>query len=363
MLLNAALILGGLILLVAGGELLVRGAGALARRLGMSSLVVGLTVVSLATSAPELAVTVDSVFRGEPDLAVGNVIGSNTANILLILGVGALVAPLVVRRQLRRFDLPIMVGLSILLLVLSLDGGLGTLDGILLLTVLVVAMVGTVVLGRRQAEPDETSQDGPEDLPPLWKSALFVLVGVAGLIGGAQLLVTGAVSIAEALGVSGLVIGLTIVAIGTSLPELAATIVAVRRGELDMAVGNAVGSNISNIGLVLGLPTILAPDGIPVPQSSVALDLPLMIAAAVALAIVAVTGGRIVRIEGAVFLALYLAYLLYMVLASADHDAQHGVSLVMIWLVLPLLVLSAAISLTQEYRARRRNPAHSTATG
>ncbi|MDO5630097.1 MAG: calcium/sodium antiporter [Mobilicoccus sp.] len=360
---NSVLIVAGLVLLVVGGEFLVRGAASLARRLGMSSLVVGLTVVAVATSAPEFAVTLDSVLRGQPDLAVGNVIGSNTANILLILGVGALVAPLLAPRQLLRFDLPVMVGISVLLLLLSLDGRLSTLDGMLLLAVFVAAMVGTVILGRRQgADASETDSAGDGEDPgdpdtPVWRSLLFVVLGVAALVGGAQLLVNGAVAIAEALGVSSLVIGLTIVAIGTSLPELAATVVAVRRGEFSMAVGNIVGSNIANIGLVLGVPTIIAPDGIGVPASSIALDLPLMIAAALALVIVAVTGGRIIRLEGAIFIALYLAYIAYMILDSANHDAQDGFSLVMAGLVLPLLVLVGVISLVNEVRTRRRSPA------
>lgn len=354
-LIDVLLILGGLALLVVGGEFLVRGAGDLARRLGMSSLVVGLTVVSVATSAPELAVTVDSVLRGAPDLAVGNVIGSNTANVLLILGAGALMAPLVVRRQLLRFDLPAMLLLSVALLLLGLDGTVGPLDGALLLGAFVAVMVTTVLIGRR--EP--AGQPGEEAAPPqpVWRALLLVVSGVAALVVGAQLLVNGAVSIASGLGVSELVIGLTIVALGTSLPELAATIVAVRRGEVDMAVGNVVGSNIANIGLVLGMSGLFAPDGIPVTPASISLDLPLMIAAALALATVAFTGHRIVRIEGLVFVALYVAYLGYVVLASAEHDALTGFTTVMVWFVLPLLLVAAVITVWQEIQLRRSRSA------
>lgn len=354
MLIDVLLILGGLALLVVGGEFLVRGAGDLARRLGMSSLVVGLTVVSVATSAPELAVTVDSVMRGAPDLAVGNVIGSNTANVLLILGAGALLAPLVVRRRLLRFDLPAMLVLSIGLLLIGLDGSIGVVDGAVLLGAFVALTVTTVLIGRRDPE---AQADVDDDEPgPAWRSLLLVAAGVGALVIGAQLLVRGAVSIASGLGVSELVIGLTIVALGTSLPELAATIVAVRRGEADMAVGNVVGSNIANIGLVLGLSGVFAPDGIPVAPASLALDLPLMIAAALALATVAFTGHRIVRLEGLVFLGLYLAYLAYVVLASAEHDALRGFTTVMVWFVLPLVVVAGVVTVWQEFRLRRSAP-------
>lgn len=356
MLIDILLILGGLVLLVLGGELMVKGAGSLARRLGMSPLVVGLTVVAVATSAPELAVTVDAVLSGSPDLAVGNVIGSNTANVLLILGAGALIAALSVGRQLLRFDLPVMVAVSVLLLLLSLDGALTLVDGVLLLAVFVAFMVTTVILGRRevarQAAGSEDADD--EDAPaPMWLSVLLVVAGIASLVVGAQLLVRGAVSIASGLGISELIIGLTIVAIGTSLPELAATLAAVRRGEVDIAVGNVVGSNVANIGLVLGLPAVFAADGLPVAPSAVALDLPLMLAAALALGTVAFTGHRVVRMEGGAFVALYAAYLGYMVLAAAEHDALRGFTVVMVAFVLPLLVVVGAVAVWQEVQLRR----------
>ncbi len=351
MLIDVLLILGGLGLLIIGGEFLVRGASDLARRLGMSSLVVGLTVVSVATSAPELAVTTDSVLRGAPDLAVGNVIGSNTANVLLILGAGALMAPLLVRRRLLRFDLPAMLLLSVGLLLMGLDGGLGLVDGIILLAAFIGVTTATVLIGRR--DPDAVTDEPGREPGPVWRSLLLVAGGVGALVVGAQLLVRGAVSIASGLGVSELVIGLTIVALGTSLPELAATIVAVRRGEADMAVGNVVGSNIANIGLVLGLPALFSPAGIPVAPATVALDMPLMIAAALALATVAFTGHRIVRLEGLVFLGLYVAYLGYVVLASADHDALTGFTTVMVWFVVPLVLVAGAVTVWQETQLRR----------
>lgn len=179
------------------------------------------------------------------------------------------------------------------------------------------------------------------------------------LILGARLLVDGAVSVAIALGVSELIIGLTVVAIGTSLPELASMIVAVRQGESDVAVGNVVGSNVVNIGLVLGLPTILAP-GVPVPASAIALDMPLMIGAAVAFAIVAYTGHRVVRSEGVIFLVLYIAYLVYIGLASSHHDALGGFTWIMVFFVLPLVALAGVVSVVIDVRARRGGPKPAT---
>jgi len=346
LLLDIALVVGGLILLVAGGEALVRGASTLAVRVGISPLVVGLVVVSAATSAPELAVTVGAVLRGEPDLAVGNVIGSNIVNILLILGLSALVMPLIIKRQLVRFDIPIMVGMSVLLVVVSLDGQIGLLDGVLLLAGLVAHAVMSIVVSRREvadaAAPVETLPLNAKPVP-LWLAALLLVAGIGLLVLGAQLLVDGAVSIAISLGVSSLVVGLTVVAIGTSLPELATSIIAVRRGERDMAVGNIVGSNIFNIGMVLGVPAIIFGQGIPVPGAAIALDLPLMLAAAVALLPIAFTGFIIARWEGGMFVALYIAYTVYLVLASTQHAALEGFTDVMLWFVLPLIVVTLIV--------------------
>jgi cation:H+ antiporter len=378
-LLDVGRIVAGLALLVLGGELLVRGASALARRVGISSLVVGLTVVSAATSAPELAVTVGAVLRDEPGLAVGNVVGSNIVNVLLILGLSALVVPLAVKQRLVRFDLPWMVVLSIGLLLVSLDGRIGAVDGVVLLAAVVLHTVLTVVIGRRGAPVPAAapSRDrgagggtgGAEDVrteeepPPasVPRSVLLVVLGIALLVAGATLLVEGAVSIATSLGVSSLVVGLTVVAVGTSLPELATSVIAVRRGERDLAVGNVVGSNIFNIGVVLGLPALISPGGIPVSGAAVALDIPVMLAAAVALLPIAFTGFAVARWEGALFVALYAAYTGYVVLAATEHDALEGFTWTMAWFVLPLVALTLAVFTAYEIGLRRgrRDPLRS----
>ena len=338
--LDVVFVVGGLSLLVGGGEALVRGASTLAVRAGISPLVIGLVVVSFATSAPELAVSVGAVISGEPDLAVGNVVGSNIANILLVLGISAVICPLVIKRQLVKFDIPVMVAISVVFLLVSLDGRISLIDGVLLVGVLVIHAVMSIVLGKKDAVApslEENSLPFNTKPVPLWLAALLLLAGIGLLVLGAQLLVTGAVSIATAFGVSSLVIGLTVVAIGTSLPELATSIVALRKGETDMAVGNIVGSNIFNIGLVLGVPAIIFGDGIPVPDAAIAIDIPLMLAAAVALLPIAFTGSIVARWEGALFVSLYLAYTLYLVLDSTEHDATDGFTTIMLLFVMPLV--------------------------
>ncbi|MFF0944998.1 calcium/sodium antiporter [Kocuria sp. CPCC 205300] len=376
--LDVGRIVVGLVLLVLGGEFLVRGASALARRVGISSLVVGLTVVSAATSAPELAVTVGAVLRDEPGLAVGNVVGSNIVNVLLILGISALVLPLAVKQRLVRFDLPLMVAMSVALLLVSLDGRISAVDGLILFCAVVVHTVLTVVISRRDAKSParaavpaggssvpEAAGEGAEPQPAsIGRSLLLVVLGVALLVGGATLLVEGAVNIATTLGVSSLVVGLTVVAVGTSLPELATSIIAVRRGERDLAVGNVVGSNIFNIGVVLGLPALISPEGIPVSSAAVAFDMPVMLAAAVALLPIAFTGFAVARWEGALFVALYLAYTGYVVLAATPHDALEGFTAVMAWFVLPLIAVTLISFTAYEIGLRqgRRDPGRTTSS-
>lgn len=349
---DIGLVVVGLALLIAGGEALVRGAGTLASKAGISPLVIGLVVVSAATSAPELAVTVGAVLNGEPDLAVGNVVGSNIVNILLILGLSAVLSPLVIKRQLVRFDMPVMVGISIAFLAVSLDGSISVLDGLLLFGALVIHTIISIRLGRKEVlAPDSIPDTMPLNSKPvsIWLAILLLIAGIGLLVMGAQFLVTGAVSIATALGVSSLVIGLTVVAIGTSLPELATSLIAIRRGETDMAVGNVVGSNIFNIGVVIGVPSMLFAEGIPVAPAAIAIDLPLMLAAAVALLPIAFTGFIVARWEGALFVLLYVAYTLYLVLDSTGHDAAEGFTTIMLWFVMPLIAMTLVAVTAYEF--------------
>lgn len=346
-------ILGG-VLLVVGSELLVRGASRLAVAIGISPLVVGLTVVAFGTSAPEMAVTVGSAYAGQAEVALGNVVGSNIFNVLFILGVSALIAPLVVAQQLVRFDVPLMIGVSIATLLLALDGNIGRLDGAVLFAGIIAYTVFLIRQSRRETaaiEQEYAQAFGEQQkrTPPVVNVAL-ILVGLGLLVVGSQWLVDAAVATASALGVSELVIGLTIVAAGTSLPEVATSVTATIRGERDIAVGNVIGSNIFNILAVLGLGSLVAPDGIPVPQGALSFDIPIMIGVAIACLPIFFTGYTIARWEAAVFLGYYLAYIAYLAVDASDHGLASHLATAITWFVLPLTVLTIGITVIRHHR-------------
>jgi cation:H+ antiporter len=348
----------GLVLLVLGAELLVRGASRLALSFGVSPLVVGLTVVAFGTSAPELAVSLESALSGQVDIALGNVVGSNIFNVLFILGVSALISSLVVDAQLIRQEVPVMLGASLLLWLLAADGAIGRGEGALLFGLLVAYTVFLVVQSRRQtrATEDEYSQaiaKGNSGSGQRVVQVLLVLGGLAVLVLGSKLLVTAAVAFAKALGLSELVIGLTIVAAGTSLPEVATSVMATIRGERDIAVGNVVGSNTFNILGVLGISSLVAPSSLPVAPGMLSFDLPVMTAVAFACLPVFFTGREIARWEGAIFVGYYGAYTAYLILAAQQHDALPMFSATMLYFVVPITVLTLAIAL---YRASKRHP-------
>ncbi|MHB1313429.1 MAG: calcium/sodium antiporter [Gemmatimonadaceae bacterium] len=332
----------GLVVLVAGAELLVRGASRLALRFGISPLVIGLTVVAFGTSSPEMAVSVRSGLGGQADIAVGNVVGSNIFNVLAVLGLAALIAPLAVRQQLVRFEVPLLVGLSVVILVMVQDSRIGALDGLLLVAGLIAYTVFVIRRSRREAAAvqAEYAQEF-RDAAAGWLARLPVQIaciigGLGLLVLGATWLVDSAVSVARALGVSDAVIGLTIVAAGTSFPELATSVVAAMRGERDIAVGNVVGSSVFNLLGILGIAALVTPGGLPVAPALVHFDIPVMIAVAFACLPIFATGHRIARWEGAVFLGYYALYAAYLVLAATRHDALPRFSAAMLGFVLPL---------------------------
>ena len=344
----------GLGLLVLGAELLVRGASALAASLGISRLVIGLTVVAFGTSAPELAVSVLAAWKGQAGIALGNVVGSNICNVLLILGLSAAVAPLLVARQVVRLEVPIMIGTSLLLILFALDGAIVRWEGVLLIAGVVGYTVWTIRRSRRELR--EQVEQAASETPHASSRGrqLVEIVGGLILLGiGSKLLVDGAVTIARYLGVSDLVIGLTIIAVGTSLPELATSVLASWRGQRDIAVGNVVGSNIYNILAVLGLSSLVAPGGLPVPPVALTFDLPVMLAVAVACLPIFMAGYRINRWEGLLFLGYYGVYLLFLVLTAIDHDSRTLLGQAMLWFALPLTGLTLAISL---WRNRHSSP-------
>jgi cation:H+ antiporter len=350
---NLLLFAAGVVLLVAGANLLVRGASRLALSLGISPLVVGLTVVAFGTSAPELAVSVGAALEGRTDIAVGNVVGSNIFNVLLILGLSALIVPLAVDVQLIRQEVPVMIGASLLLLVLGLDHRIGPGDAALLAALLVAYTAYLVVQSRRQtqAAQAEFAQANPMPEAGAWDSkrpvqVALVIAGLAALALGSQALVTAAVAFAQALGLSEVVIGLTIVAAGTSLPEVAASLAAAWKGERDIAVGNVVGSNLFNILGCVGLSGLAAGSaGLAVAPALLSFDLWVMLAVALACLPVFVTGREIARWEGGVFVAYYAAYVAYLVLDATGHAALPAFSAVMLGFVVPITVVTLVVVL------------------
>ncbi|MDN3520750.1 calcium/sodium antiporter [Halomonas ramblicola] len=337
----------GLALLIVGAEALVRGASRLAVRVGISPLIIGLTVVAFGTSSPELAVSLKAAFDDQAAIAVGNVVGSNIFNVLFILGVAALIVPLAVAPQLIRLDIPLMIVLSVLMLVLSLDGLVGRLDSLLLVAGLAAYLVFLFLHNRREAAPALEVES-----PPLPRNLALVVGGLALLVLGSRWFVGAAVELAVRLGISEQVVGLTIVAAGTSMPEVVTSIIAALRGERDIAVGNVVGSNVFNIMGVLGLTGLLAPSGIAVSAAMLGFDMPVMIAVALACLPICLTGGTISRWEGGVLLGYYLAYTAYLVLQVTHHDALQGFGAVMVYFVLPLTALTLAVLVVQERRRR-----------
>jgi len=353
------IILAGFALLVVGAELLVRGASRLAQAVGIPALIVGLTVVAFGTSAPEFAVSVQAGLVGQASLALGNVVGSNILNTLLILGLSAVAAPLVASTQLVRLDVPVMIGISLLVWLLATDGEIGRAEGVALMAGLVTYASVLILLARRQnsrAKSDEARQSSGD--ARTWRqltiSALSVAAGLALLVLGARWLVQGAVDLSRWLGVSELLIGLTIVAGGTSLPELATSLVAGLRGERDIAIGNVVGSNIFNLLGVLGASAAVADEGVAVEPAALRFDIPVMTAAAVACLPVFFTGGRISRAEGLLFLAYYVAYVAFLVLQATASSRFTTYTNAMLYIVIPLTFVGLICSVLHALRGGRQ---------
>ncbi len=352
--------LAGLALLILGADVLVRGAARLSLSLGIAPLVVGLTVVAFGTSAPELAVSVKGALDGQTDIALGNVVGSNILNVLFVLGVSAMLAPLVVDRQLIRQEVPFLIGLSLLVAWMAADANVSALDGVTLCAIMVAYTLLLYWQGKRAPASEVT-----DDLIPMATGAMsrlpvqlvMVLVGLGMLVLGSQWLVDAATTFATALGVSELIIGLTVVSFGTSLPEVATSVIAALRGEREIAVGNVLGSCIFNLVAVLGISAIVSGGGLPVPVSLISFDIPVMVAVAVACLPVLATGHLIARWEGALFLAYYVAYVAYLVLYAQDHDALDEYSLVMGTVVIPLTALTLCVVSWREFKRWRREHA------
>ncbi|MES9883683.1 MAG: calcium/sodium antiporter [Sedimenticola sp.] len=312
MLLDIAAIIAGFALLVWGAERFVTGASAIARNLGISPMVIGLTIVGLGTSAPEILVSAMAASQGNPGLAIGNAIGSNIANIGLILGITAVIVPLNVNSNTLRREYPILLAVSLTTLVLMFDGHLGRLDGMILLTGLVAILYWLAHMAMRERNGDPLKAEFEAEMPEEMgtsKALLYFAVGLTLLLISSKILVWGAVNIATAFGISDLVIGLTIVALGTSLPELAASIVSALKNEHDIAIGNVIGSNMYNLLAVLSVPSLIAPGTFD--PMALSRDMPVMIALTLAVFVMAYGfrgPGRINRFEGALLVLVFIGY-------------------------------------------------------
>ena len=303
MILDIVLIIVGVWMVLYGADRLTEGASALARRMNVPEIIIGLTIVAAGTSAPELFVSLVSALKGTPDLAVGNVVGSNTMNCMLIVGCAAMVAPMTISKSTVKKDIPFAVVASMVLLLLSLNSYLGRLDGVVLLAGFAIFMMYTLWQAKKgQAEP------APEQQNP-WASMFFVVVGLALLVLGSNVFVSHASSLAYALGISEGVVGLTVVAGGTSLPELATSVVAARKGQSAIAIGNVIGSNVFNILLILGLTATISPLEI---EGITTLDMAVMLLSVVLVWLFSRTRYTVERWEGGALLLGYLAYLGWM---------------------------------------------------
>lgn len=345
------MVAGGFILLVAGAELLVRGAARGAALLRISPLVIGLTVVAFGTSAPELAVSIQAGLSGKADIAVANVVGSNIFNILFTLGLCAMIQPLRVAQQLILFDVPLMAGLSVVTVGLAWDGRFSPWDGLLFVVILILYNIWAIRQSRRESaavQAEYAQEYGAQTVPSFtWTAVVqnlaLVLVGLVILVLGARWLVDGAVAIAHWLGVSDMIIGLTIVAVGTSLPEIATSIIATLRNERDIAIGNVVGSNIFNLLAILGIASLVTPGGLIVAPAMRHFDLFFMAAVALACLPILFSGYTITRWEGAFFFVGYIAYTAYLILAATQHDALPLFSRTMLFFIAPVAVITLLI--------------------
>ena len=346
----------GLGALILGAELLVRGSTNLASAIRISPLIIGLTIVAFGTSSPELAVSVQSALSGNVDISLGNVVGSNIFNVLFILGISTIITPLAVSQRLVRLEVPIMIIVSVMLFLFGLDGKIGKLDGTVLFVFILIYIYWTISRSRNIKEQIVKKHKfvNCENKNPtkLFSYIVLIISGLALLIIGSCWLVDGAVRIAQRIGISELIIGLTIVAAGTSLPEAATSIIASIRGERDIAVSNIIGSNIFNILAVLGLSGLVVPDGIQVEPVALKFDIPVMVVTAVVCLPVFFTGSMISRWEGFLFTSYYAFYTIYLILASSHHNALPHISFAMKIFVIPLTIIMLLISVIRTVRSR-----------
>lgn len=341
----ALLFIAGLAALIGGAELFLRGVDHFGIKWRISPLIMGLTVVAFATGAPELAISLQAATTGNADLVLGNIVGSNIANILLILGISAFIRPLAVKLRVVQVDVPIVIGASVLLYLIALDGRLTTGDGIWLLAGLIAYSVFTffqIKKERAENKQEDNLEIEAQKLLTGWKFYVknigYLIIGMGLIVLGSGWMVDSAVQIATILGLSQLVIGLTIVSIGTSLPEVATSIATIRKGDTDMAVANVMGSNLYNILLTLGLTLVIAPNALDVSAAALRLDLPFMVAVSLACIPIFIAGFDITKFDGTIFLFYYLSYLAYLVFDALQSPFRTTMEVSFLWVILPLTI-------------------------
>lgn len=344
----------GPVLLIFGGQFLVDGSSFMARKLGMSPVFIGLTVVAFGTSAPELVVSVFAVIDGKDGVAIGNVVGSNIANILFVLGLTASLAPVVVSTKLLRLDVPILLGLSLVLLIFCLNASIGLMEGVIFLA----GLVAFNYFSFKTASPEEVREriegyEVPPEKVSSMRSLLQIFAGLILLAVGSEVFLRAAVDFAGYIGLSEAVIGLTIVALATSLPEAVTSLVAVSKGEKDIAIGNILGSNFFNILAILGVASLVAWDGLHIPLAMIRFDIPIMIAVTFACLPIFFTGYRINRWEGLLFVAYYGLYITYLILRSEEHEHLELFSNIMLLGTIPLTLLTLGVLAARQYYSSR----------
>lgn len=301
------LLIFGIVVVLKSADWLTNGAVGLATKLGISQIVIGLTIVAIGTSMPEFFVSIVSAIKGTPDLAVGNIVGSNIFNVLLIVGVAATVAPIAIQRATVRRDIPIAIVASIMLTFMMLDDNISRIDALILFAAFIAFIWSTLRNSKNDANEKDAST---EKVIPTWKSVLFIIFGLVGLVLGSNIFVDNASSLAHGWGISDAVIGLTIVAGGTSLPELATSAVAARKGDSGIAIGNVLGSNVFNILMILGLTGIISPMHI---QNITYIDMAVMVISMALFWLFSFTKLRVERWEGCVLIACFLGYITWLV--------------------------------------------------
>lgn len=342
------LFIAGLVALIGGAELFLKGVDHFGLKWGVSPVVMGLTVVAFATGAPELAISIKAASSGSADLVLGNIIGSNIANILLILGIVAILKPIKITRRIIRIDVPIVISASLLLFILALDGTLTTFDGVVLIIGLLIYSLFTFFQIKKERKKGKEAEifeygESPEELATgayfYIKNIGFLLIGLTLIVLGANWMVESAVTIARLLGLSELVIGLTIVSIGTSLPEVATSVASARKGNADIAVANVMGSNLYNVFLTMGLTLIIAPSFLDVSIQALEFDLPFMVAVSIACIPIFIAGFNLTRSDGIIFLFYYSSYLAYLVLDAYESPIIQMTEKVFLFGVLPATLI------------------------